>query len=501
MKRNRQFVLFIVLIVTCYISLASAFSNVINITSFLVYLITIFSIIYMLLLENRSPYRTLLWIYVLLFVPIIGYIFFIYSGQLEVKGHLFRSKREETNKLMKNKYSFNPSTQWNNITEAQKNLSRLIDKFSNNQISFHSISKVLKNGDETFSTIKKEIEQADYYIHLEYFTIKSDQIGKEIIDLLCSKAEHGVEVRLIFDAFGSTKLSNTSIREMEKAGIEVYTFLPIKKGFFNQKLNFRNHRKIIIIDGEVGFVGGLNIGDEYLGLDPKLGFWRDTHLMLKGEVIKTLQDTFILDWNFVSGKTLQNSKYMNTSPVEEIQGGVQILPSGPDSPVDGIMSDLYYELITSAKTSILIATPYFVPNKAIRTALAMASAKGVDVKLLTPEINDSFLTKYATRSYFTEMLDYGIDVYSYKKGFLHEKLIVIDEQFATVGTANIDLRSLHLNFEINAFLFETDSIKDLVAHYKEDLQDSSRINISAYQERGLVVRTKESFARLFSTIL
>ncbi|MFC0274414.1 cardiolipin synthase [Metabacillus herbersteinensis] len=501
MKRSRQFILFILLVISLYLTVFPGYSSLVKVIAFIVYLTILFSISYVLMLENRSPYKTLLWIYALFFFPIVGYIFYIYSGQLEVKGHLFRNKREQAAEMLENKFSFKPSPHWNNLTETQQSFSQLIEKFSRNQISFHTSSKILKNGDEAFPAIKEAIGQAKDYIHLEYYTFKSDQIGQEIIDMLCDKAKDGIEIRFIYDAVGSLSLSTKSIRQMKDAGIEVHCFLPVKLGFINQKLNFRNHRKIIIVDGEVGFVGGLNVGDEYLGRNPRFGFWRDTHLVLKGEAIKTLQTTFSFDWAFVSGETLLNPKYLATKYIDGDQGGVQIVSSGPDSTIQGIMGDIYYALLTSAKKSILIATPYFVPNKAIRTALSMAASKGIDVKILVPEINDGFLTQYATRSYFSEMLYHDIEVYMYKKGFLHEKVIIIDEQFASVGTANLDLRSLHLNFEVNAFLFDTESVKDLVQHYKEDLSDSIKVDKTSYKNRGLVLRTKESFARLFSPVL
>ncbi|WP_198510267.1 cardiolipin synthase [Bacillus solitudinis] len=501
MKRIRQFMLFIVQVITLYLAAFSDYSSSIKIISLLVYLMTLFSISYVLMLENRSPYKTLLWIYSLFFFPIVGYIFFIYSGQLEVKGHLFRSKREQATELIGNQFSFKPSSQWNTLPETEQSLSRLVEKFSKNQISFHTSSKVLKNGNETYSAIIEAIKQAEHYVHLEYYTFRSDQIGQEIIDLLCSKAKDGVEIRFIYDAFGSSSLSMKALNQMKEACIEAHCFLPVKYGFFNQKINFRNHRKIIIVDGEVGFVGGLNIGEEYLGQNTRIGFWRDTHLILKGEAIKSLQKTFVLDWAFVSGETLLEQKYFLTNLVEDNRGGIQIISSGPDSSTQGLIGELYYAILTSAKKSILIATPYFVPNKAIRTALSMAALKGINVKVLVPEINDGFLTQYATRSYFSEMLYHGIEVYMYQKGFLHQKVIIIDEEFASVGTANLDIRSLHLNFEVNAFLFETESVKDLVDHYKEDMLDSIKLDRATYKERGLILKTKESFARLFSPIL
>ncbi|MGJ9383853.1 cardiolipin synthase [Salipaludibacillus sp. CF4.18] len=500
MKRNRQLILFLLLAISFFVFVFSGISSSIRFLSLIVYLITLFSILYRLVLEKRSPYRTLLWMFVLFFIPVLGYIFFVYSGQLEVRGHLFRNKRMQANEEIKSRKLFKNSSQWNNLTETQKSLSQLIEKFSNNQISFHTSSKVLKNGDETFPAIKDAIKHAKRYIHLEYFTFRSDKISQEIVDLLCNKAKNGVEIRFIYDAVGSS-ISKEVLAQMMEAKIDFYEFLPVKFSFFNQKLNFRNHRKIIVVDGEKGFVGGLNVGDEYLGKDPELGFWRDTHLLISGEAIKTLQEIFLLDWAFVSGDTLQDSGYFETNFEVDNDGGVQILPSGPDAPREDIMSDLYFELLTSAKKSILITTPYLVPNRAIRTALSMASSKGIDVKILVPEISDSGLAKYATSSYFSEMLADNIEIYKYKKGFLHEKVIIIDEQFASVGTANLDLRSMHLNFEVNAFLYETESVKDLVEHFKEDLLDSDLLDRSFYEKRGALEKTKESFARLFSPVL
>ncbi|MBP3950181.1 cardiolipin synthase [Bacillus suaedae] len=501
MKRTRQVLFLIVLAVTFSIATFTELPISVKAVSIIIYGLIILSIIYVLILENRSPYRTLLWVYALMFLPVIGYMFFLYSGQLEVRGHLYRQKREQARELLNTSLSFRSSSYWDQLDEREQCLSQLIKTFGDNPISFHSTTDVLKNGEETFSAIKEAIQKAESYIHLEYFTFESDEIGQEMIDLLCEKAGHSVEVRLIYDSFGSSSLSKKAIKQMKDAGIAVASFEPVQAGFLTQKLNFRNHRKIIVVDGDVGFVGGLNIGDEYLGRDPNIGFWRDTHLVLKGEVVKTLQKTFLLDWSYTADEKLVDSRYFESKKLEDSPGGVQILASGPDSPVEGIMGDLYYELIASAKKSVFIATPYFIPNKALRTALSMAGKKGIDVKIITPEINDSFLTKHATRSYFTEMLDYDIEIYLYQKGFLHEKMIMIDEEYGSIGTANFDLRSLHLNFEINAFLFETESVKDLVKHYREDLLDSQKVERETYEQRGILARTKESFARLFSPIL
>lgn len=501
MKNTRQILLLVLLSVTFTIAVFLNTTYAIKSLSIITYLLTLFSIIFVMMLENRSPHKSLLWIYALIFFPIIGYIFFLFSGQLEVKGHLFRNKRKYDSELLKNKKTFQNSSNFKKLSTTQQSIANLVEKYSNNRVSFYSDTSVLKNGDATFTSIIESIKNAREYIHLEYYTFKSDKIGQKIIDLLCEKAKEGVEIRLIYDAVGSLSLSNKAIKQMKDAGIEVHCFLPLKHGFYNQKVNFRNHRKIIVIDGKVGFVGGLNIGDEYLGRNKRYGFWRDTHLKVEGEAIITLQEIFLLDWAYVSEERLIDEKYFNVELIKDQLGGTQIISSGPDSSLQGIMSDIYYELLASAKKSIYIATPYFVPNKAIRTVLSMAAKKGIDIKIIVPEKNDGYLTQYATRSFFAEMLENDIEVYMYTKGFLHEKVIIIDEKFASVGTANVDLRSLHLNFEVNALLYETESIKDLVKYYQIDIQESTEVNKSTYENRGLTVRTKESFARLFSPVL
>ncbi|WP_257349497.1 cardiolipin synthase [Pseudalkalibacillus decolorationis] len=500
MKRTRQFLLCIIIILCFAIVFFTGLQLYIKLAAAAIYIGIVFSICYVLMLENRSPYKTLLWIYAILFLPVIGYIFFIYSGQLEVKGHLFEQKRSHDSEQIERMHHTNsPSEKWNLLNESQQEFSQMITSFSGQTISFFSSTEILKNGDEKFRRLIDELKTAEDFIHMEYYIFRADTIGNELISVLSEKAENGVEVRFIFDGIGSLKLSDKAIMQMKKSGVEVYSFLPIQKGFFNQKLNFRNHRKIVVIDGRIGFTGGLNVGDEYLGRNPYFGFWRDTHMIVKGEALRDLHRIFLLDWNYVSEQSLFNERYLSVQPAEE-DGGVQVVPSGPDTS-QGVMSYLYYSMITTAKKSIWIVTPYFIPSKEIRTALLIAAVKGIDVRLIVPETNDGFLTQYATRSYFSELLRYGVKVYLYQKGFHHQKTIIIDGSFATLGTANVDLRSFHLNFEVNLFMFQTATIESLANHYLEDIEDSIEINKETHFKRNLLLRTKESFARLFSPVL
>ncbi|WP_433750873.1 cardiolipin synthase [Falsibacillus pallidus] len=502
MKRRRmEFLFLLVLMAALYVIFLTGYSFWIKFSFTLIYAFIILITAFSLMLENRSAQATLLWIYVLVFIPVLGYLFYLYSGQLYLKGYLFyhkrRNDREEWERVMKSESS--PDLSF--LQDNQYEFAKFADRVAFTSLNAKSRTTILKNGDETFSKIKEELAKAEEYIHMEYYIFRSDRLGKEIMAILIEKAKAGVEVLFTFDSAGSMHLSSEDIKAMQAAGIQVYPFSPLKYGFFNQKFNFRNHRKIIVIDGKVGFVGGLNVGIEYLGEDPDFGFWRDTHMMLEGEAVHTLHTVFLLDWHYVSGDNLLG-KYEPpvTEAEDEWNGAVQVVASGPDT-AEGVMSDLYYTMMSSAKQSIWIATPYFVPNESIRTALRIAASKGIQVRIMVPEINDGFLTQYATRSYFSELLRCGAEIYSYQKGFMHQKIIIVDGNLASLGTANMDMRSFHLNFEVNVFMLGSTSIRDLVAHYEADMKDSVRIMPVEYYKRGIWNRTKESFARMFSGVL
>ncbi|MBU8880484.1 cardiolipin synthase [Bacillus sp. FJAT-29790] len=501
-KRRIEFIIAFILITSLYLIFFSHYNMVIKSGFMFLYVSAIMVSIYSLMLENRSPQHTLLWIYVLVFFPVVGYLFYLFSGQLYLKGHLFKSKRkkdrDEWKKLLKQESA--PDLSF--LQDSQHSFAKFAENASPSAISTASRAYILKNGEVTFSEIRKKLKEAEAFIHLEYYIFRSDPLGKEIIGILIEKARKGVEVLFIFDAAGSRKIASEDIEAMEAAGVKVFPFSPLKYGFFNQKFNFRNHRKIIIIDGKIGFVGGLNVGIEYLGKDERVGFWRDTHMLLKGEAVYSLHMVFLLDWEYVSGEKVLQKHPIGKSVIQDdvLDGAVQVVASGPDTQ-QGIMSDFYYSMISCATKSIWIASPYFVPDEAIRTALRVAAAKGIEVRIMVPEINDGFLTQYASRSYFSELLRYGVEIYSYKKGFLHQKVIIVDGNLASIGTANMDMRSFHLNFEVNVFLYGTSSIRDLVAHYEEDMEESEIISPVQYYKRGFVERSKESFARLFSGIL
>lgn len=500
--RHIEWLFVLIIFTTVYIVFFSSFSTDVKRISVGLYIIVVMLTVFSVMLENRSPQHTLLWIYVLVFLPVIGYLFYLFSGQLYMKGYLFKSKRnrdrEEWKRVVKKEDSHDISF----LEASQQAFADFVNKVALTPITTYSKASVLKNGSETFSAIKEALTKAEKYIHMEYYIYRSDRLGQEIMDILVEKANSGVEVLFTFDAAGSMKIRQADIARLKKANVQVKIFSPLKYGFFNQKFNFRNHRKIIVIDGKVGFVGGLNVGVEYLGEDKTVGFWRDTHLKLEGEAVFSLHTVFLLDWEYVSGRDVleeyREEKFLANENI--VDGAIHVVASGPDTQ-QGIMGDIFFSMIASAEKSIWIATPYLIPNDSIRTALRVAAAKGVEVRILVPEKNDGFLTEYASKSYFSELLRYGVEIYSYQRGFLHQKIIIVDGNLATIGTANMDMRSFHLNFEVNVFLYGTSSIRDLVAHFEEDMEDSVKISPVQYYKRAFRERAKESFARLFSGVL
>jgi cardiolipin synthase len=388
------------------------------------------------------------------------------------------------------------------LGEHQQRTIELAKNLGKSPISYHTFTKVLTNGDETFQSIMEKIKKAKHHIHLQYYIVRDDELGREIKDLLISKSQEGVEVRFLYDAVGCLKLPRTYIDPLRNAGVQMEPFFPVTLPFFNNRVNFRNHRKIIIVDGETGYIGGLNIGDEYLGKNKYFGFWRDTHLRVEGEAVRRLQLYFLRDWYYMTYEKLpEEDRYLKVTMIEEDPlGGVQMIAGGPDDEWN-VIKKLFFSMINSAKQSVWIASPYFIPDEDILSALKVVALSGVDVKLLVPARPDKKVVFYASHSYFMELLEAGVKIFSYQKGFMHSKLIIVDEELASIGTSNMDMRSFHLNFEVNCFLYHTDSVTDLVRDYNQDLQGSTQIELEGYRNRKLTMKIKESFARLASPLL
>ena len=354
-----------------------------------------------------------------------------------------------------------------------------------------------------FNSLLEELKKAEEYINIQFYIFKDDRIGKEIIEILKEKAQSGVEVRLLYDAVGGRNLSRKAVKEMKEAGVHVANFFPSFLNIINFNINFRNHRKIVVIDGKVGFVGGFNVGDEYLGRDPKFGEWRDTHIRLTGSCVIDLSMRFLLDWRYTTKENLDLAKYF-TKKRKKSDGnvGIQIVSSGPDiTELDEIKYG-YMKMIQKARDYVYIQSPYLILDKTLMETLKVACLSGVDVRIMIPSKPDHPFVYWASYSYAGELLNYGAKIYTYgEDAFLHAKTIVYDDSVASIGTANMDIRSFELNFEVNAFIYSEEKAREQRMIFEKDIENSREITKEIYESRSTYIKIKESISRLLSPVL
>ncbi len=464
----------------------------------------IFLLMLLVFFENKNPSKMIAWLIVLAVLPGVGFVFYILFGRNIGKRRRSIKKKEAYDNRMVYAARIQQDimqyiTYFDEMnTPVANRLSKLLLKNADAPFLINNRVDILTDGDETFSKILYALESAEDHIHMEYYIIRDDRIGKEIKNVLMRKAHAGLKVRLIYDSVGCWKLSTKYLNDLKEAGVEIHPFFPVAMPILSRELNYRNHRKIIVVDGKVGFVGGLNIGDEYLGRDESIGFWRDTHMVIWGEAVYGLQNTFVNDWNYVSKQSINCDALF---PKQDHQGDtiVQIATSGPDSQWHAI-EQAYFTMISSAKNRIYITTPYLVPDESIMDALKAAALSGVDVRIVIPANPDHFLVYWATQDNIESLLEAGVRVYAYEKGFVHAKLIVVDSEISTVGTANMDVRSFRINFEVNAFVYDVDVAKRLEDDFFNDLKNCREIELEAHQARGLGRRFLESLGRLVSPL-
>lgn len=457
--------------------------------------------------QRREPRTVWTWLLVLYFIPILGFILYLLLGQNYRKKKMFRMKdiegevkyvvrRQEESIYRRKMLLRDPRMErfkdliLYNLNESQSVLT------DNNDV------RIYTDGKEKFRALIEEMEQAEKYIHVQYYIIKNDELWQAIEEVLTRKVRQGVEVRVLFDSMGCRAMRNKDWKRLENAGIEVAEFFPALLGKLQLRVNFRNHRKIVVIDGRVGFVGGFNIGREYLGLEQKFGYWRDTHLCIEGAAVTTLAVRFVLDWNYATKENLFLENHLFTIPeyVREGKDPVQIISSGPDSKSADIR-DNYLRLINKARHHIYLQTPYFIPDDSIKDALYIAAKSGIDVRIMVPCKPDHPLVYWATYSYLGDMIDAGAKCYVYNNGFLHAKGITVDGLVSCYGTANMDIRSFELNFEVNATIYSADTTRKLEEAFENDIRKSTLVTRKIYEDRTLLIRIKEQFSRLFSPLL
>lgn len=460
----------------------------------------------LIFMERRNIIATWAWLMVLLFLPGIGFVIYLVFGQKLSKRKLYRLKEGEFSHFRRAVDKQKQLLETGNLEVNDPAMERHRDMIHMNVVSDgayytqDNAVRIYTEGNSLFQEMFKEIEGAREHVHLLYYTIRNDGLGSELMELLVKKASEGVKVRLLYDAVGSAGIPSRFFQRLLEAGGEAVSFFPASFSLMNVRVNFRNHRKLTIIDGRVGYIGGFNIGDEYIG-KKKLGHWRDTHLRIEGKAVYMLQARFFLDWNLSSPKRLAES--IEFFP--QIEGldngiGVQIVSSGPNSEKQQIKHG-FLKMIYKARKKIYLQTPYFIPDDSVLTALKMAVMSGVDVRLMVPGKPDHLMVFWATHSYLGELLKSGVRCYLYEKGFLHAKTIVVDTQLASVGTANIDIRSFKLNFETNAFLYDTRMAEKLEELFMADLADCRELTVEEYTNRPIRFRIQESLTRLLSPIL
>ncbi len=457
-------------------------------------------------LERRNPTVALIWLFLLFLLPVAGFVLYLllgrsYPGDERVG---FRagdalsfdhSVEEQEEGIDKQAFAFHE-------TPLHPYLSMVRMLLRNNRalLTRDNGVKIYPDGERAFEAMLADVEAAREHVHLVFFIVRNDAFGRRVVSLLAEKARQGVEVRFLYDAIGGWRLPPRFFRELKAAGGEVAAFFPFILPTLNLRLNYRNHRKVAVIDGRVGYIGGLNIGEEYLGKDAYFGYWRDTHLKICGSAVHLLQLRFITDWNRSSKTELQREPRYFPPLERRGQTAIQVVSSGPD-PRWNEIEEAFLKLIVTARKSICIQSPYFIPNQGILNALRVAALSGVDVRIMVPDRPDHPFVLWATRSFLGELLKSGVRAYTYNGGFLHSKTIVADGAVVSIGSANWDLRSFRLNYETNAFIYDTTVAAELTRMFEDDLRTSTEITLEAYRKRPLFVKAKEAVSRLFSPLL
>ncbi|MDD2973067.1 MAG: cardiolipin synthase [Lachnospiraceae bacterium] len=471
----------------------------------MVFINFIFSII-IVFFQRREPKSVWAWLLILYSVPIVGFIIYLFAGTDMHKRKMFRLKEIEDHLNEAIRHQEHQITN-QEMVEENPELKDYTDLIYYNLHSTGAILsgdnsvQVFTDGDKKFDALIEDIKNAKQFIHIQYYIIKNDVLFNRIREVLLEKVREGVEVRILYDGMGSRCVPERYWNKMREEGIQIVEFFPALLGRLHLRINYRNHRKIVVIDNAVAYVGGFNIGKEYIGLDQKFGYWRDTHLRIQGSEVSALQVRFVLDWNYAARENLfRNESYF--LPQGDFTGStmMQIISSGPDSALQNIRNN-YLRLINKARKSIYIQTPYFIPDESILNVLIIAIHSGVEVNIMIPCKPDHPFVYWATYSYVGDMVMTGANCYTYNNGFLHVKGLIIDDAVYSYGTANMDIRSFQLNFEVNAVVYDKTEAQKMVQIFRDDLKYCKKITKDRYSRRNLIVRVREQFCRLLSPLL
>lgn len=486
-----------------------------NLPSWAVYLaatldfVLVASFLVWVIMSKPDATSAVAWCLLIFFLHIIGIVLFLLFGYQHVRRKLNHKRRHRA------QYRDPPSpgayeafTKWLHVPASvpqedwSVGLSSLALKLGASPVTDGNQVDFYFEGKDAIAAMIDAIRQAKHHIHLEFFIFHADRTGRQIIDELTIKAREGVKVRLLFDAIGTRALTGHVLAPLHEAGGLTSDFLSISLWRRSFQINMRNHRKILVVDGDVGFVGGNNIGDEYNGESKRFGKWRDTHLRIRGPAVDDLQRVFVEDWDFAAEERIADREqpfYFKAAP----GGGYtpcQIVDSGPDQDYRAIR-EVFFSAIMKAKRRVWLASPYFVPDSGLLDAVRLAAFTGIDVRILFQDKPDRWIPYFAGRWYFPNIMDAGVKIYQYASGMMHAKVLIIDDDFASVGTANFDNRSMFLNFEVNCLMYSTDAVRILEEAFERDFQSSKLIVPAVFAKRSFPVRLAENACRLLSPVL
>ncbi len=463
-----------------------------------------------ILMTARTGSKALAYLALIALVPVLGIIFYLSFGINYRKNKIYTRKILQDDRLAT--LIQNALTQkFKEVSLEHKKeldyfypLAKMIQEDNRNIFSGENKVELLLNGEQKFPRLFEDIRNAKAHIHIQYYIYENDTIGNELADLLIQKHKEGVEIKFIYDDFGASSIRRTLVKKLNAVGVPNYPFHKIKLVALANRLNYRNHRKIVVIDNKIGYVGGINVADKYINKPSSKKYWRDTHLRIEGLSTLSLQMVFLGDWQFCTDENIDNIvKYFprDDEATEELGNKVvQIIASGPDSNYPSILFALNRAILLSKK-SVWLTTPYFIPEETMTNALIMAKLSGIDVKLLVPMDSDSAFVNTCASSHYEEMLEVGIEIYRYTKGFVHAKTMVCDDKIAFVGTANLDQRSFDLNFEVNALVYNAAFAEEVKDAFLEDLKDAEKLNYADWMQRPRWRRLAERVLYLFSPLM
>lgn len=456
--------------------------------------------------RNRPARSTMMWVMVLSLLPIVGFFFYILIGADTRRSNMFRLKESQDDQIRELTAQQVAEIEEVNMTfsgsfyEDYFELATFALNVDHSVITYQNNWQLFFDGQEKFDSLCDDIDHAKESICFQYYIISSDDLGKKVLHHLILAAQRGVKVRFLVDAFGGRDLRDKDMRAMEAYGIEVAVFFPAILKHINLRLNYRNHRKLVIIDDHIGYIGGFNVGDEYLGKKKRFGYWRDTHLRIEGEGTAELKIRFLQDWYHASGNDPEEEPEIQMRPYVGGDTPMQLITSGPDTTYDNIKYAMM-KMISIAKHSIIIQTPYLVPDVAVMDTLLLAMNQGVEVNIMIPDKPDHPIIYWATTSYAGELLKHGAKVYRYENGFLHAKVMIVDDILSMVGSANLDERSFSLNFEASEIIYSYELNLELREQFAIDVENSTLLTQEMYEKRSLAQKIREPISRLFSPLL